>query len=526
MSSPIKGPASKRPLSATEDLEAIHSPQSSPRKPLTPKKSRNQDSLLNGLPVEKQDYSPYKSPSEIVSQLHQATAAPLRRNLMKAFEAAEKENFCLPLITSEQSLKEEIFEEPPVLNLPILSEKDMQTSLLVEEKPISSKKACRPSPPIVNLGHFIQKRVENARFSFPLDVEKWSAQASELYKQENLENFSEAFRSWELASVGAHHTPKRQKEILESLAVCQLNAGRYRDALVTCKMIDGLFPLALTTQFLIEGLCYFKLKNYKKGCESLEKAEEKYSASPVEERPLTDAEQTTHGELISRGMEILKIVKDEVTWDKPLLRDILETLSLLQIRCDEIEDAIDTLQEKEDFFPGSGLLSRAALHFRRGEFDESHNLFKLALQKKSENPDEKFRILIKAAHMTYVTSEEKAEIFQLSREYASWALSIAEQEEEKQGAFLVKFNCEFFLKEYRAALATAQKLRTLESFSQVCAALCHFQLQQAPEGIQLLKDALPFKTTLREIHLEVFKECVLALRSAGEHSLADEYLQN
>jgi tetratricopeptide (TPR) repeat protein len=507
MSSLIKGSASKRPLSATEDIEVINSPQNSPRKLGT------RDSTLNGMPVEKQDHSLYKSPSEILSQQQPpAAASSVRRNLFHAFEDAEKENLSSSLMTNADSLKKEILDE-----LPVLLETEIQASHVVEEKPIPTKKVRNPFPPMINLGHFIKKRVENGRFSFPLDVEKWSAQAS---------NFSEAFRSWELASVGAHHTPKRQKEILESLANRQLNAGRYRDALVTCKVIDGLFPLALTTQFLIEGLCYLKLKNYKKGCESLEKAEEKYSTSPVEEHPLTDAERTTHSELISRGMEILKIVKDEVSWDKPLLRDILETLSLLQIRCDEIEDAIDTLQEKEDFFPGSGLLSRAALHFRRGEFDESHNLFKLALQKKSENPDEKFRILINAACMTYVTSEKKAEIFQLSKEYSRWALSKADKEEEKDEALEAKFNCEFSLKEYREALATAQTLRTLKLFPQVCAALCHFKLQQAPEGIQLLKDALPFRTTLRELDPEIVNECVLALKSAGEHSLADQYLQS
>lgn len=512
MSSPIKGSAPKRPLSATEDIEVINSPQSSPRKPLTPKKPRSQDSLLNGLPVEKQDHSPYKSPLEIISQQQPpAAASSVKRNLFHAFEDAEKENISSSLMTNAESLKKEILDE-----LPALPETEIQAFHVVEEKPTPTKKARNPSLPIINLGHFIKKRVENGRFSFPLDVEKWSAQAS---------NFSEAFRSLELASVGAHHTPKRQKEILESLAIRQLNAGRYRDALVTCKVIDGLFPLTLTVQLLVEGLCYLKLKNYKKGCESLEKADEKYTASPVEEHPLTDAERNTHSGLISLGIEILKIVKDEVSWDKPLLRDILETLSLLQFRCGEIEDAIDTLQEKEDFFPGSGLLSRADLHFRQGEFDESLNLFKLAMQKKNENPDEKFRILIKAAHMTYVTSEEKAEIFQLSKEYARWALSKAEQEEEKQEAFEVKFNCEFSLREYREALATAQTLRTLKSFNQVCAALCHFELQQAPEGIQLLKDALPFRTTLRELHLEVFNACVLALRNAGEHSLADQYLQ-
>lgn len=522
MSSPIKGPAPKRPISATEDIEVINSPQNSPRKPLSPKKPRTLTSSINGLPIEKQDHSPYKSPSKALSQLHTPATAQTRRNLIHAFETTEKESPSSSSLKSLENVEDENLEEAFVLQTPSSLNRETIPSLLEKTKTITAQPASR----MVNLFSFLTKREENPRSFLPLDVEKWDTQASKLNAAENR---TEAFRAWELAAAGAYHMPKRQKQILESLTIKQLEAGQYRDALLNCEVIDSLFPQDLTPALLIRGFCHLKLKNYEKCYQSFMEAIKKgESISEEEHKRITGDEWKVHTQLIEKSLDVLQTAKREVSENRDLTLNVLQLIYTLQCANDKYNEAIDTLEEQEEILPGTTLISQAFCYIYLEMHEDSLELFKSTLQRRQEVPRQTFRDLISAAAAVKNLSQGEADTLKISKEYCSWALHEAREEKEREEALELKYECEFLLEQYEDALATAQIVETLKPSSPtylILQALCYFKLENPGEVTRLLEKALQFKDTLPMLDRDILIDCVMALNFAGQYALAEQYFE-
>jgi tetratricopeptide (TPR) repeat protein len=523
MSSPIKGPAPKRFSSEREEIEVISSPQISPRKPIrSPKKPRTLTSSINGLPVEKQDLSPYKSPSKTISQTHLPTASYPRRNLIHAFDAAEKEPPRSSLLNSLVSVEEEILNEAVVLQTPSSPKTEIIPSILEEPKPAAAKPALR----VINLFSLLTKREENARSFLPLDVEAWSREASNLNEKGNQ---TEAFRAWELAASGAYHMPKRQKEILVSLAIQQLEAGQYRDAILNCEVIDSLFPQDLTPALLIRGLCHLKLKNYEKCYQSFMEAIKKdESQSEEEQKRISEDEWKIYYNLIEKSIHSLQIAKQDVAGNRDLILNFLELIYELQCANDKIQEALSTLEEQEEMLPGSTLMAQAFCYHYLELYEESLEFFKSTLQRRHEIPLPSFINLISAAAALKSMDQSDADILELSKEYCSWALLEAAEKEEQEEALTMKYDCQFFLKQYWDAIATAQTLRALNPKSPsylISQAFCYFKLEHAEEGTRLLEKALQFKESLQTLDREILNDCVMALNFARQYTLAEQYLE-
>ncbi|MBS0649182.1 MAG: hypothetical protein JSS10_08175 [Verrucomicrobia bacterium] len=521
MSSPI---TPKRPLPATEDLESIHSPQSSPRKPLSPKKPRTLPSSINGLPVEKQDRSPYKSPSKTLSQQNQPTTATTRRNLIQAFEAGEEEMLSSPLAKCLENVEKEILEGPNALQT--LSSTKISSSVVEEPKSGTHQKIAKLTPRIVNLVCLLAKKEANARSFLPLDVEKWNTQASQLNAAENR---TEAFRAWELAAAGAYHMPKRQKQILESLTIQQFEAGQFRDALLNCDALDALFPQDLSPALLIRGFCHLKLKNYEKCYQSFMEAIKKgESLSDEEEKRVTEDEWATHFDLIEKSLDALQTAKQDVLGDRNLTLGILAVIYKLQCVSNKYDEAIDTLEEQEEMLPGTTLFSQAFCYIFLELHEESIELFKSTLQRRHEIPRQTFKDLISAALALKNLSEGAADLLNISKEYCLWALLEAKDPKEQEEALEVKYDCGFLLEQYEDAIATAQTLENLKPSSPaplLFQALCFHKQEDHKNVIRVLKKALKLKNHLPKLDQDLLNGCVMALNFAGQYGLAEQYLE-